>query len=106
MNHENQSIETSRNIEMEGEGGYKPEEVLAVLKTRGLEKYRCHVCGHENFMTVDNIAFLHINNWDSLTGIQTGLGSFVLICKNCGNMQLFSLKALGMYGGDDVLANG
>ncbi|MCI5955411.1 MAG: hypothetical protein MRZ54_00310 [Clostridiales bacterium] len=106
MEHNGRDIEVSKNMELEGEGGYNPKEVLDVLKAKGLEKYKCHVCGQESFMTVDNIAFLHINNCDSLTGIETGLGSFVLICKNCGNMQLFSLKALGMYGGDDTLANG
>ena len=67
-----------------------------VAKTNGRGIPICPYCGGNQFTSTDKLASVFIG--DELDGINLGptIPAGMVICENCGHLELFALGALGL----------
>lgn len=77
---------------------YDPQDFIKSLgkHTNGRSIPACPFCGSRNYTSTDSIATILINT--EITGINIGptIPSGILVCTQCGHIELFALGALGL----------
>lgn len=77
---------------------FRSEDFVSVLKNKLGNRFLplCPFCGGKEFTTVNEFASININeNFDGIR-IGTSIPAGMVICKNCGHVDLFALGVLGM----------
>lgn len=72
------------------------KQVVDELAKRGV-KPQCEICGHNDWVVVDQAVSLHITDLSGSYKIPPPqIPSAGLICKRCGNIRIFALGALDL----------
>lgn len=82
---------------------YIPGEFLNAIKNKignNLTTLKCPFCGGQSFTTTENVATVFIS--DDIKDVKLGphIPSGMLICENCGHIELFALGSLGLLKGE------
>ena len=80
---------------------FDSQQALRILRERGIGRYTCIVCSGREFELHNEVTTLNVTDDVSSIRLGTYIPAAALICKNCGNIQLFALGTLGMMNADD-----
>lgn len=77
---------------------FHSEDFVGALKAKLGDRFlpACSFCGRNEFTTVKEFASVNVNENFGGIRIGTSIPAGIVICKNCGHIDLFALGALGM----------
>lgn len=72
------------------------DAVIKILKEKGLQNYKCPICGSATFSMQKEFTSLLVNG--DLDEIKIGqyIPAGTLLCNNCGHLDFFALTKLGL----------
>ena len=77
---------------------YQPHEFIKALgiKMNDREVPNCPYCGGQSFTSTDKFATILIGDDTKSINIGPSIPSGMLVCSNCGHIELFALGSLGL----------
>lgn len=87
---------------------YNPNEFIAALvkKMNGREIPDCPYCGGDKFTTTQNFATILIGDETKNIRLGPNIPAGMIICENCGHMELFAMGSLGLLKAEEHDSDG